>query len=605
MASRIFPLGLGLVLAASAICADAGSSAVWASTESPKGAKQDKVLDERNDEDARFLKLVDAYFDQAFKLEPSWATAVGIHTYDSEFEDYSKDGFKRRIDNLHQYLKEFQSIDAGKLNKLNRFDCELVINHIKANLLSAEDMQLWRKNPDTYSSNVSSSIFGLIKRDFAPLKDRMQSVIERERRIPKVIEAAKANLDFASVPRIFTEIALEQLPGIIGFFETSVPEAVKPVSEPDLQKQFADANNAAIASLKDYDEFLKRNVENSKGNFALGEANYKKKLAYEEMVDTPLPELLDRGYKELHRLQQEFISKAHELNAKQKPEVVFEAIASDHPTAKDLLQSVRGVLEEIRKFTIDKNIVTMPSEERARVEETPAFMRALTFASMDTPGPFEKKATEAYYHVTVPEASWSKERTEEHLRTFSYPDLLNTSVHEAYPGHYTQFLWAKQAPSKVRKLIGCGSNDEGWAHYCEQMMLDEGFRQGDAKLKLVQIHDALLRVCRYICGIEMHTHNMTVDGSIKFFMKEGYVEHANAEREAKRGTMDPTYLVYTLGKLEILAMRDEYKRMMKDKYSLAEFHDRFLGRGFPPLRIVRAELLGDRNAAGKESAQAK
>jgi uncharacterized protein (DUF885 family) len=227
------------------------------------------------------------------------------------------------------------------------------------------------------------------------------------------------------------------------------------------------------------------------------------------------------------------------------------------------------------------------------VEETPPFARALSTASMDTPGPYENKATEAYFNVTLPDPSWTAQKTEQWMEVFNRAGIISIADHEAYPGHYTQFLWVKQAPSKVRKLIGCGSNAEGWAHYDEQMMLDEGYGNGDPKLRLAQVHEALLRNARYIVGIQMHTGNMTLEQGTDFFIKEAHQTPAVAEREAKRGTSDPTYLVYTLGKLEILKLRADYKQKMGDKFSLEQFHNEFMQQGYPPIKIIREKMLGN------------
>lgn len=257
------------------------------------------------------------------------------------------------------------------------------------------------------------------------------------------------------------------------------------------------------------------------------------------------------------------------------------------------MDAFRGVLGGLRDYITAHRIVTIPSTVLPIVEETPPFERATTFASMDTPGPFEKVAKEAFFNVTLPEASWSKQQVEEHMAGFNRGTIISTAVHEVYPGHYVQFLWLKDAPSKVRKLIGCSSNAEGWAHYSEQMMLDEGYGNGDLKLRLGQLQDALLRNARYIVGIQMHTGKMTYDQAIDFFVKEGYLTHANGEREAKRGTADPTYLYYTLGKLEILKLREDYKRMKGSAFSLEEFHNSFLKQGFPPIKIVRRAMLGN------------
>jgi len=265
----------------------------------------------------------------------------------------------------------------------------------------------------------------------------------------------------------------------------------------------------------------------------------------------------------------------------------------DHPAANQLLGSFRDVLGGLRSFVESHRIVTIPSGTPPIVEESPPFMRALTTASMDTPGPFEEVAKEAFFNVTLPDASWNKSQVEEYLDGFNRGTIVSTAVHEVYPGHYTQFLWIACAPTKVRKLIGCSSNAEGWAHYSEQMMLDEGYGNGDLKLRLGQLQDALLRDARFVAAIEMHTGKMTVEQAIEFFVKDGYQVRPVAEKEAKRGTSDPTYLVYTLGKLQILKLRDDYRKMKGGSYTLQGFHDAFMAQGYPPIKLVRRALLGN------------
>lgn len=540
----------------------------------------------------RFETTTDDYFDSVFRFSPSWGTQEGFHQFDKLLGDYSPESVNKRIAELKKFQADFNSFEPSQLSRAERIDREMLVNHIKSQLLSIEELQEWKKDPDLYTRTVSDAVFSLIKRDFAPLPERLKSAIEREKKIPAFLKQGMKNLDAQKIPPVYLDISFEQLPGIISFFEDSVPAAFASVKDSDLKSAFSTENAAVVAALKEYDQFLKKNLKGKcKGTFPIGADAFRKKLACEEMVEDSLPDLLKRGYDELHRLQKEFVDLAKEIDAKSTPNKVFVKIAAEHPKPTELIAAVKNVLEEIRTYCVEKKICTIPSEERVQVDETPPFARALSFASMDTPGAFEQKAKEAFYHVTIPEPNWSAKRTEEHMRSFSNADLLNTSVHEAYPGHYTQFLWVRNGPSKTRKILGCSSNAEGWAHYCEQMMLDEGFHNGDKNLKMVQVHDALLRVCRYIVGIEMHTGKMTMPEGIKFFMKEGYQEEANADRETKRGTMDPTYLVYTLGKLEILKMRDDYKKLKGDKYSLCDFHDRFLGAGYPPLKIVRQELL--------------
>jgi len=299
------------------------------------------------------------------------------------------------------------------------------------------------------------------------------------------------------------------------------------------------------------------------------------------------------GYDDLHRNQAELRRVAAQIDAKRTPEAILQDLENDHPAADGLLPAFRDVLGGMRSFIETKHIVTIPSKVPPIVEETPPFMRALTSASMDTPGPYEKVAKEAFFNVTLPEKSWPAKQIDEYLQGFNRGTIVSTAIHEVYPGHYVQFLWVPYASSKVRKLMGCGSNAEGWAHYTEQMMLDEGYGKGDLKLRLGQLQDALLRNARFIAGIQMHTGKMTMQEAVEFFVKEGHQVRPTAEKEAKRGTSDPTYLVYTLGKLEILKLRDDYKKMKGAQYTLQGFHDEFLKQGNPPIKIVRRALLGN------------
>jgi uncharacterized protein (DUF885 family) len=227
------------------------------------------------------------------------------------------------------------------------------------------------------------------------------------------------------------------------------------------------------------------------------------------------------------------------------------------------------------------------------VKETPPFMRSTTSASMDTPGPFEKAPLQAFYNMTLPDPRAPKAEQDDFMRQWYYAAIANVSVHEVYPGHFIQFLYAKDFPSDVRKVFGAATNAEGWAHYCEQMMMDEGFHAGDPKYKLAQLQDALLRDVRFIVGIKMHTQGMTVDEATKLFETQGYQPHPVAVSEAKRGTADALYGYYTMGKLMILKLRDDYKAKMGSKYSLEAFHDAFVKLGPLPLPLMRKALLGE------------
>jgi len=545
---------------------------------------------------AEYNAMVDQYFDAYFHFHPSEGTAAGFRQYDNQLEDLSRQGRDAELSFLLEAKQAAGYYHTDRLNEEQRTDWKLLSNAINARLLELQEIRMWQKSPDIYSGSATASIFGLMSRKFAPPADRLRSVIAREQKIPANLAAAKVNLK--NPPRIYTEIAIEQMPGIVSFFQKDVPAAFKDVTDAQLLAEFKASNDKVIAELQRYSDFLKSDLlPISKGDFRLGPDLYRRKLLYEDMVEIPLDRLLQMGYDDLHKNQAELKRMAALIDPNKTPEQVLAALEQDHPKPDQLLQSFRDTFNSLIGFIQQKHIITIPSDIRPIVEETPPFARALTSASMDTPGPFETKATEAFFNVTLPEASWPAEKTSAWMEGFNRGTILSTAVHEAYPGHYVQFLWEPQFPSKVRKLIGSGTNIEGWAHYTEQMMLDEGYGNGDPKLRIGQLQDALLRDARYIAGIEMHTGKMTLQQATEFFVKQGHQTSTVAEREAQRGTSDPTYLVYTLGKLEILKLRADYRKKTGTSFSLQQFHDEFMKQGAPPIPIVRRALLGSDSPA--------
>src|SRR5258708_7157625 len=528
----------------------------------------------------------DKFFNEYyFPHNPTAATAAGIHKYDDKLEDYPKAANSARIAALKKYLAEFEKLPADA-------DRDLVLSSIRASLLELEVIRGWEKNPDNYSSGISNSAFVIMSRTFAPPAQRLRSLIERERQVAQVLVEARANLK--SPPRVYTEIALEQLPGIGSFFADDVPKALNKVTDAKLLAEFKQVNATVIAALKDYEKWLRTDLlARSNGDFKIGAENYAKKLLYEEMVDVPLDRLVAVGYDNLRANQKAFREVAAKIDPKKTPQQILEELEKDHPPADKLLDAFRDVNTKLRAFILARKIITIPSPVLPILEGTPPFARALTTPSMDTPGPYETVAKEAYFNVTVPEKGWKAERVEDYMRGFHRGVILSTAIHEAFPGHYIQFLWIQRVPSRVRKLMGSNSNAEGWAHYCEQMILDEGYAKDDQKARLGQLQDALLRNARYIVGIEIHTGKRTFEQAVDFFIKEGFQTKETAVKETKRGTSDPTYLVYTLGKLQIMKLRGDYKQTRGAQFSLQEFHDNFMKQGFPPIKIVRRAMLGN------------
>jgi uncharacterized protein (DUF885 family) len=445
-----------------------------------------------------------------------------------------------------------------------------------------------------------------IKRNFAPLEERVRSIISILDQAPRIMAAARENLA-GSLPRPLVETAIEESGGAADFLGKDLVEALKDVKNEPLMRQFSSANRRAIEELHSYVNYLKeQKLPRANGRFALGREKYLKLIEYGEMLTLSPERLLEIGMNQVHLDQQAFAEAARQIDPGKKPIEVFQAIQKEHPTAENLIPETAKNLEAIRQFLIDHQNISLPSPVRAQVLETPQFMRATSFASMDTPGPFETKATEAYYYVTPVEPNWTPQQKEEWLTAFDYYDIDVTSIHEAYPGHYVQFLHLNASPAgKLEKIFGSYAFVEGWAHYTEQMLLDEGFGGGKlssptpeervkaAKYRMAQADEALLRDCRLCVSIRMHCQGMTLDEGTKFFEENCYFEHKPAYQEAIRGTFDPEYLYYTVGKLEILKLRDDYRKQEGANFTLQKFHDEMLRHGAPPIRLLREVMLKD------------
>jgi len=537
--------------------------------------------------------LVDNYFDEAvFPFNPTSAVQTGFHAYDAQLEDFSQATIQKEVAVNRRFEAQFAAFPVTKLSADQQADREMVLGNIRSTLLSLESIRMWEKDPDQYASTASGAAFTIMSRTFAPADVRLRALIAREKQMPKLFAAGRANLK--NPPKIYSEVAIEQVPGIIGFFQSDVPLAFKTVKDPALLGEFKQSNAVVIKELQTWLAWLKSDVlPRSKGDYKLGADTYRKKLLYDEMVDTPLDKLLDIAYADLRKNQQQFRDTAKKIDPNQTPQQILEDAEKDHPTADKLLPAFRDSLAGLREYIVQHKLMTIPSPVMPIVEETPPFARALTSASMDTPGAYEQVAKEAYFNVTPVDKKWSAVQAEDWLRSFNRGTIASTAIHEAFPGHYVQFLWMPAAPSKVRKLISANTYVEGWAHYCEQMMIDEGYGGGDLKLRLGQLQDALLRDARFVVGIKIHTGQMTFEEGADFFVKEGYQTKITGERETKRGTSDPIYLYYTLGKLEILKLREDYRKMRGSAFTMEEFHNNFLKQGMPPIKVVRRKMLGN------------
>ena len=545
-------------------------------------------------------QLADDYINQYLAFAPTSSTQIGVHTHDAELEDYSPASLAKQIAWLQQLEKRVLAFDPKSLDATNAADREILLDTIRANLLDLQVIRTFAKNPDIYSSGAASSVYVIMSRKFAPADERLRAVIAREKQFPRFFADARSNLK--DVPRIYSEIALEQLPGTIGFFEKDVPSAFA-AADPKVKADFAESNAAAIKILREYEAWLKSDLlPRSKGDFRIGGETFSKKLLYDDMVSTPLDRLLEIGMADLRKNQSEFQRVAKEVDPSKSAAEVLAQLQSMHPAPAEVMRSFRNTFAGLIAFINSHHIISLPRDSKPALQETPPFERATTTASMDTPGAFEKVATEAYFNVTLPQPGDSPENVAGIMAGLNVGTIISTSIHEVFPGHFTQYLWQKRAPTKLRMVLAANTNVEGWAHYTEQMMLDEGYAQPGmgAKdwresrlIRLGQLQDALLRDARFVAGIQMHRGKFTLEQSRDFFVKEGFQSPRIADIETKRGTSDPTYLYYTLGKLQILKLREDLHMKQGAAFSLGKFHDDFMSQGYPPIAVVRKALLGD------------
>ena len=542
--------------------------------------------------DAAFTELARQILDDHHKRHPSAATDLGLHQYDAELEDASEAAIHAESQALQQFRPKLAAIDAATLTTGRQLDREQLQRALDAGVLALDRIRQWAKDPDSYSGAITNSAYVIMKRNYAPASERLTALIAREKKMPGVLLEARKNL--GSPPRIYTEIAIEQIDGNIRFFKNDLPAAFTEVSDKALLDAFRKSNDDVIGALGDYKTYLQKTLlAKSTGSFAYGDEVYRLALADYEMIDMSPADLLSTAEADRRKNEAAFQATARQIDANKSADQVLAAMQADHPPADKLLQATQDTLDSIRQFIVDHHIITIPPSDPAKVKETPPFMRSTTSASMDTPGPFERAKLVAYYNMTLPDPRWSAAERADFMRQWYYAAIANTSVHEVYPGHYTQFLYAKDFPSDVRKVYGAASNAEGWAHYAEQMMLDEGFHAGEPKYRLAQLQDALLRDVRFIVGIKMHVQGMDVEEATKLFETAGHQPHPVAVSEAKRGTSDALYGYYTMGKLMILKLREDYKAKKGSGYSLRGFHDAFIRIGPLPLPLIRRAMLGD------------
>ena len=539
-----------------------------------------------------FPHFVDDYLAYLHEALPSHAGLDGVHVHDDLLEDLSRPAIDAHVRTLAGFGRRLHQISPELLSPVERIEHPIVAANIEARMFDHEVIRSLERNPQLYSDLIGSSLAGQALFAYAPEPERARRVVSKLRQVPRLVQAARDNIK--ECPGIFVKVGLETWRGVLKFIESDLPRAFAGLDDLHILGDLADTSADAAQAIKGYIDYLESDLApRAKASFRLGREKFEQKLKLEEGITLSADRLLAVALRELGAVQEEFRAVAGRINGGD-PLEVWRVAKEEHPQPGSLLAVAQAQIQELEEFLRAEGIVSLPDSEPVVVAPSPEFYR-WAFASMWTPGPFESKPSRAYYYLTEADRAWPSERQKEHMRDFNIPTLWNISIHEVYPGHFLHFRHLRKVESKVRKstLFAPVSFVEGWAHYCEQMMVEAGFRRRDPTIKLGQLAESLVRLARFIVSIRLHCEDLSVEQGMRFFRDEAFLEEATARREAERGTFDPGYLLYSVGKLMMLKMRRDFKEQQGGKFSLRAFHDAVLSQGNAPFRAHRQLLLGE------------
>ena len=536
--------------------------------------------------------FVDDLLGYLHETHPTHATLDGVHTHDDLLEDMSRHAIDSEVHALTGYLRRLDEISQETLTDIERLEHRMLRANLQSRIFELEDVRTWERNPQYYSDILASSLAGQALFSHAPAAERARRVLSKLRQTPRLLQAARDNIK--DPPGIFVKVGVETMRGALKFIEEDLPRAFRDVDDLHLLGDLADAQTEATHAVASYIEFLENEVApRARASFRLGRERFEQKLRLDEGLAVPVDRLLAIATRELHATQEAFKSLGGRMDGGDALEA-WARTKAEHSKPGELVDVGREQLDELATFVQRQSIITLPGGEDITVAPTPEFYR-WSFASMWTPGPFETKPTRAYYYLTDVDPSWTPERQDEHLRDYNYPTLWSISIHEVYPGHFLHYQHLRRVESKTRKSImfSPASFVEGWAHYCEQMMIEAGFGRREYSIQLGQLAESLIRLARFLVCIKLHAEDMSVEQGVRLFREEAFMEEASARREAERGTFDPTYLVYSVGKLALLKLRQDVKQQQGKSFSLRSFHDTLLSQGTAPFWLHRQLMLGD------------
>jgi uncharacterized protein (DUF885 family) len=527
---------------------------------------------------------VDAFLDGYFQRYPVFAANAGKHEFDGKLPDFSAAGLKASADWLHAQRNTFAAFTDDQLDAQDRFRRDYVLAVIDGQLFWLEDSGAPYKNPTFYTGILSPSMY--LTRPYAPLAQRMAAFVSYQEALPGALAQIKANLKLP-LPASYIDVGVNSFAGYASFFKTDVPGIFAAVKDDALQARFKASNAAAIKASQDLADWLKAQRPHATQDFALGAEKFTKMLHATELVDLPLDRLKAIGESDLARNLAALKSACDTFAPGKSLKECVAKEAADKPVG-GAVEGARKQLASLRQFIVDKNLVSIPGTEQAKVEEAPPFNR-WNFAYIEIPGPYEKNLPSVYY-IAPPDPSWSK--ADQLAYVPGKAALLFVSAHEVWPGHFLQFLHANRAHWKFGQLFVGYAFAEGWAHYTEEMMFDSGLDGATPEVHIGQLTNALLRDVRYLSAIGLHTGGMSIEQSEQMFRDKAFQDPGNARQQAARGTYDPAYLNYTMGKLMIMQLRQDWIAAHPGPNALKAFHDQFLSYGGPPIPLVRQQMLG-------------
>lgn len=522
------------------------------------------------------------FVERYFELAPTFAAGQGRHEFDGRLPDWSEEGIAAQIEFLRTSIQEAEAFT--RLNDQQRYERDYLAAVARGDLFWLEAADLPHTNPAFYMGPLGPSMY--VARPYAPPEVRLRAYIRYLQAIPAAAQQVRANLR-TPLPRTFINYGRASFGGLAAYYQGDGKAAFASVNDAALQAELTSASAAATAAMSELANWLEAETPNGTENFALGAERFAQMLRDTEMVDMPLEELERIGREDLARNQQA-LTQACATYAPGATLAQCMTRANEQKPQGGAVEGARAQLAGLRQFIVDNDLVSIPGTEEAQVAEAPPFRRQ-NFAYIDIPGPFETNLPSVYY-IAPPDPSWPAQVQRDFVP--GETELLFVSVHEVWPGHFLNFLHANRSENQFGRIFVGYAYAEGWAHYTEEMMWDAGLSAGDARTHIGQVSNALRRDCRFLSAILMHTGRMSVDQSREMFVNECYQDEGNARQQAARGTYDPAYLNYTMGKLLIRRLREDWTASRDGRQAWKQFHDEFLSYGGPPIPLVRAQMMG-------------